>query len=209
MGATKKAFRDNIALDDYFIAKFLFAINRRLQRWLTMCELASVSCSQVDYRVLFFDGIVNDVLNGHFNLTLPTTFKKVNGSSCIVASTKDEETKSGGGGKRRKKNQEAGNAVKNTEQLDEFKLASGESWDKNFRSQCRKYRPNFDKEIKMCARWHIKGDCFGSCPHALSHIPGSAVTPKQKEDFLTFMKKCRELPPVKNKRRNEMNAKKD
>ncbi len=99
--------------------------------------------------------------------------------------------------------------MKNTEQLDKFKLASGKSWDKNFRSQCRKNRPNFDTEIKMCACWHIKGDCFDSCPCTLSHIPGSAVMLKQKEDFLTFMKKCRELPPVKNKRRNKMNAKKD
>jgi hypothetical protein len=45
VGRNKKAFRDNIALDDYFIAKFLFAINRRVQRWLNMCKLASVSCS--------------------------------------------------------------------------------------------------------------------------------------------------------------------
>jgi hypothetical protein len=209
VGRNKKAFRDNIALDDYFITKFLFAINHHLQRWLTMCEPASVSCSQVDDRVLFFDGIVNNVLNGQFNLTLPTTFKKVNGSSSTVGSTEDNETKSSGGGKRRKKNREAGNTVKHTEQLDEFKLASGESWDKNFRFQCRKYRPDFDKEIKMCARWHIKGDCFDSCPHALSHIPGIPVTSKQKDDFLTFMKKCRELPPVENKRRDEMNAKKD
>jgi hypothetical protein len=159
--------------------------------------------------VLLFNGIVDDVLNRQFNLTLPATFKKVNNSSSTVGSTEDDKTKSSGGGKRRKKNQEAGNAVKNTEQLEKFKPVSGESWDKNFRSQCRKHRPNFDKDTKMCARWHIKGDCFDSCPHALSHILGSKVTPKQKEDFLTFMKKCRESPPIENKRRDEASAKKD
>ena len=56
----------------------------------------------------------------------------------------------------------------------------------------------------MCARWHIKGDCFDTCPCTLSHVPGSKITPKQKEAFLGFMKKCRESPPVieANKRDN-------
>jgi hypothetical protein len=121
VGRNKKAFCDHIALDEFFIAKFLFAIDRRLQRWLTMCELASVSCSQVDDRVLLFDAIVEDILNRQYHFSLPTTFKKVNGSTSVVVSTKDDETKSsGGGGKRRKKNQDAGNAVKNAEELKEF-----------------------------------------------------------------------------------------
>ena len=208
VGRNKKAFRDHIALDEFFIAKFLFAIDRRVQRWLTMCELASVSRSQVDDRVLLFDAIVEDILNGQFHLSLPATFKKINNSNSITVAAKDDETKdSGGGGKRRKKNQEAGNAVKNNEQLKEFKPASGESWDKNFRSQCPKERPDFDKDSKMCARWHIKGDCFDSCPRALSHVPGSKVTNKQKGDFIAFMNKCRECPPNENKKKDDANGK--
>jgi hypothetical protein len=59
----------------------------------------------------------------------------------------------------------------------------------------------------MCARWHIKGDCFDLCPRALSHIPGNKVTPKQKEDFIAFMKKCRECPPFENKKKNDTDTK--
>jgi hypothetical protein len=115
-----------------------------------MCELATVSCSQVDDRVLHFDSIIDDILNGQFSTILPATFKKVNGNQNIVVTSEDDDSKIGGN-KRRKKNQESGNVVKNAEQLKEFKIASGESWDKNFRSQCPKERLNFSKDCKMCA----------------------------------------------------------
>jgi hypothetical protein len=167
-----------------------------------MCKLATVSRSQVDDRVLHFDLIIDDILNGQFRTILPVTFKKVNGNPNIVVTSGDDDSKIKEN-KRRKKNQESGNVVKNTEQLKEFKMANGESWDKNFRSQCPKERPNFSKDCKMCTRWHIKGDCFDT-PRALSHVPGSKITPKQKEAFLGFMKKCRESSPIveANKRDN-------
>ncbi len=104
------------------------------------------------------------------------------------------------------KNQEARNTVKNKEQVEEFKLASRELWEKKFCSWCPKDWPDFDKDTKMCACWHIKGDCFDACPHAISHIPGSMVMPNQKNEFLTFMTKCRDCPPVENKRRDDTNA---
>jgi hypothetical protein len=115
-----------------------------------------------------------------------------------------------GGNKCRKKNQESGNAVKNAEQLKEFKMASGESWEKIFWSQCPNEYPNFSKDCKMCARWHIKGDCFNTCPCALSHVPGSKIMPKQKEAFLGFMKRCQESPPVvATNKRDDLGRKKD
>jgi hypothetical protein len=91
----KKAFRDHIALDDFFIAKFLFAIDRRFQCWLSMCKLATVSCSQVDNRVLHFDSIIDDILNGQFRTILPATFKKVNGNPNIVRTARSRETNTG------------------------------------------------------------------------------------------------------------------
>jgi hypothetical protein len=93
-----------------------------------MCKLATVSCSQVDDRVLHFDLIIDDILNGRFRTVLPATFKKVNGNPNIVVTSGDNDSKIEGN-KRRKKNQESGNIVKNTEQLKEFKMANGESWD--------------------------------------------------------------------------------
>jgi hypothetical protein len=91
-----------------------------------MCKLATVSCSQIDDRVLHFDMIIDDILNNQFHTILPATFKKVNGNPNIVIISKDDDGKIRGN-KRRKKNQESGNVVKNAEQLKEFKMTSGES----------------------------------------------------------------------------------
>jgi hypothetical protein len=88
-----------------------------------MCKLATVSCSQVDDRVLHFDSIIDDILNGQFSTILPATFKKVNGNLNIVITSKEDNGKIGGN-KHRKKTLEFGNVVKNAEQLKEFKMAS-------------------------------------------------------------------------------------
>jgi hypothetical protein len=174
-----------------------------------MCELATASCSQVDDRVFRFNSIIDNILNGQFRTILPATFKKVNGNPNIAVTSGDDDSKFEGN-KRRKKNQESGNVVKNTVQLKEFQMANGESWDKNFRSQCPKECPNFSKDCKMCARWHIKGDFFDTWPHALSHVPGSKIMPKQKEAFLGFMKKRRESPPiVEANKRDDLGGKRD
>jgi hypothetical protein len=44
----------------------------------------------------------------------------------------------------------------------------------------------------MCARWHIKGDCFDNCAQAISHVPKQKIPADKKAEFLTFMSKCRE-----------------
>jgi len=93
----KKTFRDHITLDDLFVAKFMLAVDRIIQRWFGMCERATVSRSQVDDRVLQFDSLMEDILNGQFIMTLlPTTFKKVQGNQHKV---NHEDTAGNGGGK--------------------------------------------------------------------------------------------------------------
>jgi hypothetical protein len=79
IGRNKKTFRDHIAPDNLFVAKFMLAVDRRLQRFFGMCEWATVSRSQVEDRVLQFDPM-EDILIGQFTMTLPTTFKKIQGN---------------------------------------------------------------------------------------------------------------------------------
>ena len=201
IGRNKKTFRDHIALDDLFVAKFMLAVDRRIQRWLGMCERATVSRTQVDDRVLQFDNLMEDILNGQFNMTLPVTFKKVQSNQLGVGKGnqlgvgKGDPVKSGPEldkrGKKRCIDQElASSSVKNDQQCNEFKLKVGEKWN-DFRAKCSKSRPDWNNQIKMCARWHIKGDCFDTCQRAISHVPCSKVPPKQKKDFLFFMEECR------------------
>ena len=203
IGHNKKTFRDHIALDDRFVAKFMLAVDKRIQRWFGMCERAPVSRSQVDDRVLQFDSLMEDILNGQFIMTLPATFKKVQGNqrkvnhedAVVIGGDKGDQGKGGPDldkrGKKRVIDQElAGSSVKNDQQCNEFKLLVGEKWN-DFRAKCTKSLPDWDNQVKMCARWHIKGDCFSTCQRAISHVPCSKIPPKQKKDFLIFMGECR------------------
>jgi hypothetical protein len=56
VGCNKKNFPNQIALNNFFAAKFLFAIDRRVQRWLRMCEQANTSCTarhQIHIGIMF------------------------------------------------------------------------------------------------------------------------------------------------------------
>jgi hypothetical protein len=66
VGHNKKPFRNQIALDKFFAAKFLFAVDQRVQRWLRSCEQASIARTQVNDNVLEFEDLLKQVLNSAF-----------------------------------------------------------------------------------------------------------------------------------------------
>ena len=71
-------------------------------------------------------------------------------------------------------------------------MATGESWKDTFSKQFPHERPIWDGKIKMCTRWHIKGDCYDNCTQVASHVTNNKIPAKKKESFLTVMLKCRE-----------------
>jgi hypothetical protein len=73
----KSSFKNKIALDEFFMAKFMFAINRQVQRWLKSCERAENSQNEVNDKCLDLDEVIEQVLNGTFGMTLPPAFMKV------------------------------------------------------------------------------------------------------------------------------------
>jgi hypothetical protein len=77
VGCNKKSFCNKIALNNFFAAKFLFAIDRRVQRWLRMCEQASISHAKVNNNILNFKDLLDQVLNGSFHVNLSASFKKI------------------------------------------------------------------------------------------------------------------------------------
>jgi hypothetical protein len=78
IGRNKKSFQDQIALDEFFSAKFLFAIDKQVQHWLRLCKTAHNSRTQVNKRILQFKDLIDTVLNGTFHMKLPPSFAKVN-----------------------------------------------------------------------------------------------------------------------------------
>ncbi len=73
----KSSFKNEIALDEFFVEKFMFAIDRRVQRWLKSCERAEISRNKVNNKCLDLDKVIEQVLNGTFTMTLPPAFMKV------------------------------------------------------------------------------------------------------------------------------------
>jgi hypothetical protein len=92
IGRNKKSFQDQIALDEYFTAEFLFAIDKEVQRCLRSCKTAHSSRTQVNDRILQFEGLIDTVLNGTFHMNLPPSFAKVTGlAATLLASTENKQ----------------------------------------------------------------------------------------------------------------------
>jgi hypothetical protein len=77
VGRNKKHFCNQIALNKFFAAKFLFAVDWRVQTWLRLCKQASITCTQVNNNILKFEDLLKQVLNGAFQMKMPASFKKV------------------------------------------------------------------------------------------------------------------------------------
>jgi hypothetical protein len=73
----KSSFKNEIALNEFFVAKFMFAINQRVQHWLKSCKRAENSRNKVNNKCLDLDKVIEQVLNGTFTMTLPPAFMKV------------------------------------------------------------------------------------------------------------------------------------
>ncbi len=198
LGRNKKSFHDQIALNIFFAAKFLFAIDRRVQRWLRMCKQASVSCTQVNDNILNIDDLIDQVLSRSFQMNFPTSFKKIKNLPCNAPSVKSKQANAwneGEGNGRNKKKQKSKNKnrnqVKNTAQDEEFTVAEGKTWQETFTKQLPHNHPTWEGKIKMCARWYIKGNCYNNCQRVAIHIMKDKIPADKKAHMLTFMKKCR------------------
>jgi hypothetical protein len=144
-------------------------------------ELAQNSHTQVNNRILLFDNLINAVLNGTFHMTLPTAFKKVSGSAAASsleskqpANSKNKGVgKDGKGCKKRKSEDMNGNIIKNTTQPNKFKLPH--VW------------PAWTDKTRMCARWHLKGNCFNNCSRAISHVRNDKILTINKQLSSPFL----------------------
>lgn len=195
VGRNKKQFRDMIALDEWFAARFLLAIDKRFQRWLNECKKATVSRSDVNDRILDFSDVIEMVLNGTFTMPLPPSFQKVNSEDATDKRSGDNLVKEGSGKKQKsdKKEKKDSAPVKNNSQHDSFKMKAGETWKKTFKSAHADSRPswNGEKTKKMCIRWHIHGECFESCDRKESHVPKEDIPADKVVEMCTFIAKCR------------------
>ena len=63
-----------IAIDEWFPSRFLFAVDRQVQLFLTECKVAETRMD-VNDRHLDFSNIIGSILYGTFSRPLPPTFQ--------------------------------------------------------------------------------------------------------------------------------------
>ncbi len=203
VGPNKKALCDQIALDEFFPSKFLFTVDRRVQRWLRTCQNAILSQTHVNDNVLDFENLLEQVLNGSFHIILQASFKKIKVTPKSEITSAIKSTPGGNIGSdlnlnqpkkgMRKSEDGSGNLVSNSAQVEDFKVKTGETWKDTSSKQLPFDRPFWDEasKVKICARWMIKGDCFDNCARSASHVTKDKIPSEKKASFLSFMTKCR------------------
>jgi hypothetical protein len=173
----KIIFKGRIAADRKPPAKILYAMEIRIQRWLGEC-LKFEDHSMVNDRLVSFDEVFKMVMNSTINVILPPNFVKrtptASPNSTDVMSP-DGDGKKKKGKKRKSGDVEGERITKNPAPISEFLLKDGKNWKEHFAGKCSKDRPKWDDTIFMCARWHIRGECFVDCNNKASHVGASAV----------------------------------
>ena len=172
----------------------MFAINQRVQHWLKSCERAENSRNEVNDKCLDLDKVIEQVLNRTFTMMLPPAFTKV---KTEATDKKDAEGKhrggkgkEGKGHKKRKSKDGKGTGVTNPTQPAEFKLTAGKNWKEHFLGILTQDWPAWNKKVQMCARFHIKGDCFDNCTRKESHVTHDKIPDDKRAAMKEFLAKC-------------------
>ncbi len=198
ISSEKIIFKGRIASDRKLPAKILYAMEIRIQRWLGEC-IKFDDHSMVNDCLVSFDEVFEMVMNSTINMSLPPNFVKPAPKSpptSTGASSAEGDGKKKGGNKRKSGEVDRERITKNPSPIPEFLLKDGENWKKQFAGKCSNDRPKWDNSTFMCARWHIRGECFVDCNNKASHVGASAIPQAKKDDFLAYITKvCWENKP--------------
>jgi hypothetical protein len=198
ISSEKNIFKGRIASDSKLLAKILYALEIRIQRWLGVC-LKFEDRLMANNRLVCFDEVFEMVMNSTINITLPPNFVKPAPKSpptSTGAASAEGDGKKKGGKKRKSGKIDGERIVKNPAPISEFLMKDGENWKEHFAGKCSKDCPKWDDTTFMCARWHIRGECFVGCNNKASRVRAPAVPQTKKDDFLAYITKvCQENKP--------------
>ena len=189
-------FKINAVTDSTYMAKFLLAVDKRFQAWLSDC-MEKEHRVDVDDDEINFRQLNRHVRHNEFVIQLPPTF--------IAASSNDKKSKGKAKAVDSKREQKKPrfehkkeDEVASEKVDDDFKLSKGELWGIVFKRKAREIDVPWNDSCKMCPRWHIFGHCWKTCDNAESHVQVDQVPPEKKELFASWMAECRK----KNKKSN-------
>ena len=116
-----------ISSDPTYPAQICLSVDKRVQRWLAQCEVAD-DRTEVNDRVVDFDNLFEDLLDGRFFCKLPAVFKvRAPLQPPTVSNPFDQERDRSGRGKKRGVDKVDGGRINNESMIKEFKMKENES----------------------------------------------------------------------------------
>ncbi len=177
----KTLLKTKLYLDKMFIAKFLFSIDDRINKWL--CECAKVkNITETSLELVDFSTIVSDLKLNRYFCDLPSNIKMI---------VKDDERNDEIGpkeSKKRKTNQDSpsnnstSKVVHNQDQVQDWKFKDGENW-QMWRNKTIQ-GPILSTNVKPCLKFHVRGSCFDDCNNKLSHKKLKGDDYKKMDEFI-------------------------
>ena len=149
--SNKMLIKTCIHLDSRFIAKLICTVDERIYIWLKQCSIQS-TVIDTDLSLMDFSPMSQDIQLNRFNYILPPRVAKLN-------QVEDKENPL----KKKKFESE-----RNTNQVREWKLRPGESWDAIFQNETND-SPILSMCCKACLKFQVKGICYSDCKQIDSH----------------------------------------
>ena len=177
----KTLLRTKLYLDKMFIAKFLFSIDDRINKWLGECAKAK-DITETSLELVDFSTIVSDLKLNRYFCDLPSNIK-------MIVKDEDGEGSNPKESKKRKTNIDSSNSnpnvskvVLNQDQVEAWKFRDGENW-QMWRNKTVN-GPTLSNNVKPCLKFHVRGSCFDDCTNKSSHKKLKGEDFKKTDDFI-------------------------
>ena len=176
----KTLLRTKLYLDKMFIAKFLFSIDDRINKWLGECAKAK-DITETSLELIDFSTIVSDLKLNRYFCDLPSNIKM------IVKDEIEEQGPNPREAKKRKTNSDSSGSsvnkvVTNQDQVQDWKFKDGETW-QMWRNKTVN-GPTLSNNTKPCLKFHVRGSCFDDCTNKASHKRLKGDDFKKTEEFI-------------------------
>ena len=176
----KRILKTKLAFDNEFIAKFLFAIDDRINKWLEQCGRVDMIV-ETDIELMDLGQLFRDVLLNRFNYGLPPSIRNLHTSETKPPPPKKPKTV------REDSTKTTAGWINNPNIHKDWKMRKGEQWDTAFKGKSR-LGPQLSLGCSPCLKYQVKGACFDDCYFKKSHCQ---LTSEDKTKTDTFIKSLR------------------
>ena len=174
--------------DNWFVTKFLYAIDSRIQIWLMDCSI-QFQRKDVNDNVIDFYEICNQVKLRTFSINLPEVFiRSIEPTKRKANSSNGNYNHGGTATKKQKGNDDDSSKAVSCPETNKDWLVERKIYNKFLKPlKGKKDIPRLDNGKKMCCKWLSNGYCFSDCVKVDSHVSIENMSEKEKEAYSTFI----------------------